>query len=319
MLVVFLAAALASWLTLGRILPKLLAAGMSGKDMHKHGLPERPGMGGIAIVVGFVGAVLVGLALENVFGLQLRLAEMLAALLTVCIVAIIGIFDDVFDMSQRTKALLPLAAAVPLVAVAVASGHYSITIPFIATINFGLFYPLLLIPLAVAVCSNLTNMLAGWNGTEAGLGVVMFATLALVAYTNGQLEMSVLCVAMVGALLGFLPYNWFPARVFIDDVGTLSIGAALAAAVIVSDLKSAGAILVIPFVVDFFLKLANRFPKSFSELGADGKLHAPRGKLRGLGDLVLRITGGLTERNLTLALMGIEMVFAIIVLVLYLR
>ncbi|VVB56765.1 Phospho-N-acetylmuramoyl-pentapeptide-transferase [uncultured archaeon] len=292
---------------------------MTGQDMHKPGRPEKPGMGGIAMVVGFVGAVLAGLVLHSFFGFQLHLTEVLAALLTVCIVAIIGIFDDMFDMAQRTKALLPLAAAVPLVAVAVAGGHNAIAIPFVGTIDFGLAYPLLLVPLAVAVCSNLTNMLAGWNGTEAGLGLVMFATLAIVAYAHGQVEMTVLCVAMVGALLGFIPYNWYPARVFIDDVGTLSIGAALAAAVIVSDLKSAGAILTIPFVIDFFIKAANGFPKSFSELGADGKLHAPKGKIRGLGDLVLRVSGGLSERNLTLALIGIECVFAVIVLALYLK
>ncbi|VVC02392.1 Phospho-N-acetylmuramoyl-pentapeptide-transferase [uncultured archaeon] len=292
---------------------------MVGKDMHKAGLPEKPGMGGIAIVVGFIGAALVGLVLHAFFGFQFQLAGVLAALLTVCIVAIIGIFDDVFDMAQVTKAWLPLAAAVPLVAVAMAGGHNAISIPFVGSIDFGLLYPLALIPLAVAVCSNLTNMLAGWNGSEAGMGVVMFATLLIVAITNGQIEMMVLCAAMLGALIGFLPYNWFPARVFIDDVGTLSIGAALAAAVIISDLKSAGAILAIPYVVDFFLKAANKFPKTFSEVGADGKLHAPGGKTRGLGDLVLNVTGGLTERNLSLALIGIELVFAVIVLALYLK
>jgi len=317
--VVFLAAAAASYLTLGRIIPKLVNAGMVGKDMHKAGLPEKPGMGGIAIVVGFVGATIVGLMLHAFFGLAFNLAAVLAALLTVSIVAIIGIFDDVFDMAQSTKALLPLAAAVPLVAVAMMGGPNPIAIPFVGIIDFGLLYPLLLIPLAVAVCSNLTNMLAGWNGSEAGMGVVIFATLALVAFVHAQTEMAILCVAMLGALLGFLPYNWFPARVFIDDVGTLSIGAALAAAVIVSEYKSAGAILVIPYVIDFFLKAANGFPKTFSLLGEDGKLHAPKGKTRGLGDLILNVTGGLTERNLTLALIGIECVFALIVLALYLK
>ncbi|MCL6088809.1 MAG: hypothetical protein M1530_01440 [Candidatus Marsarchaeota archaeon] len=319
LILVMLVAAAVSYLTLWRIIPKLKASGMTGKDMHKSGMPEKPGMGGIAIVIGFVGAALAGLALHAFFSFPLQLAGVLAALLTVCIVAIIGIFDDLFDMSQLTKALLPLAASVPLVVVAMAAGHNAIAIPFIGSIDFGLLYPLLLIPLAVAVCSNLTNMLAGWNGSEAGMGAVMFACLALVAFVHGQTEMALLSMAMLGALIGFLPHNWFPARVFIDDVGTLSIGAALAAAVIVSEFKSAGAILVIPFVVDFFLKALNRFPKTFSELGEDGKLHAPKGKTRGLGDLILNLTGGLSERNLALALMGIEAVFALVVLALYLK
>lgn len=302
-----------------KVMAKSRAAGMTGKDMHKADRPEVPEMGGIAIVAGFIGAALVGLVLNTAFRLQLGLTETIAALLTVCIVAVIGIFDDVFDMRQLTKTLLPLAASVPLVVVAVAAGHNAISIPFIGSIDFGIAYPLLLIPLAVAVCSNLTNMLAGYNGLEAGMGAVMFATLSIVALMHGQAEMTILCLAMLGALLGFIPSNWYPAKVFIGDVGTFSIGAALAAAVIISDLKSAGAILVIPFVVDFFLKALNGFPKSFAELGADGKLRAPKGKIRGLADLVLSVSGGLGERALVLRLLAIEAVFALIVLALYVK
>lgn len=302
-----------------KVMAKSRAAGMTGQDMHKAGHPEVPEMGGIAIVAGFIGAALVGLVLNTAFRLELGLTETIAALLTVCIVAVIGIFDDVFDMRQLTKTLLPLAASVPLVVVAVAAGHNAISIPFIGAIDFGLAYPLLLIPLAVAVCSNLTNMLAGYNGLEAGMGAVMFATLSIVALMYGQVEMTILCLAMLGALLGFLPFNWYPARVFIGDVGTFAIGAALAAAVIISDLKSAGAILAIPFVIDFFLKAANGFPKSFAELGADGKLRPPAGKIRGLADLVLSVSGGLSEKALVLRLLAIEAVFALIVLALYVK
>lgn len=302
-----------------KAMAKARAAGMTGKDMHKPDKPEVPEMGGIAIAAGFIGAVLLGLALNTALHLQLGTTEVIAALLTVCIVAIIGMLDDIFDMAQLTKTLLPLAASVPLVVVALAAGHNAIAIPFIGSIDFGLAYPLLLIPLAVAVCSNLTNMLAGYNGLEAGLGAVMFATLSIVALVHGQTEMTILCLAMLGALLGFLPSNWFPAKVFIGDVGTFSIGAALAAAVIISDLKSAGAILVIPFVVDFFLKAASGFPKSFADVGADGKLRAPKGKIRGLADLVLSVSGGLSEKALVMRLLAIEAVFALIVLALYVK
>ncbi len=302
-----------------KVMAKARAAGMTGQDMHKADKPDVPEMGGIAIAAGFIGAVLLGLVLNTVLHLQLGVMEMIAALLTVCIVAIIGILDDMFDMRQLTKTLLPLAASVPLVVVALAAGQNSISIPFIGAIDFGIAYPLLLIPLAVAVCSNLTNMLAGYNGLEAGMGAIMFATLSVVALVHGQAEMTILSLAMLGALLGFLPFNWFPAKVFIGDVGTFSIGAALAASVIISDLKSAGAILVIPFVVDFFLKAANRFPKSFAEIGPNNRLYAPKGKVRGLADLVLLVADGLSEKALVMRLLAIEAVFALIVLALYVK
>ena len=288
-----------------------------GPDMHKSGKPAVPEMGGIAVVAGFVGAALVGICLHTFFGFQFGLAAVLAALLAVTITALIGLYDDMFDMRQWVKAVLPLMAAVPLMAVEMTGGHSVISIPFLGMVQFGIFYPLLLIPLAIAVCSNLTNMMAGFNGMEAGLGIIMFATLAVVAFLNGQAEMTVLCVAMLGALFGFIPFNWYPAKVFIGDVGTFSIGAALAAAVIISNLKAAGAILVIPFVVDWFLKAASKFPKTVVELGKDGKLHAPPGRPRGMADLILKVSGGLTEPGLTMAFLGIELVFAAVVLLMY--
>ncbi len=289
---------------------------MLGKDMHKSGEVRVPEMGGIAIVVGFTGAAFLGIFLQLFFNLQFHLSYILAALLTITIVAIIGIFDDLFDMSQHVKAFLPLAAAMPLVAIAVSRGVNTIFIPFIGVVDFGLLYPFLLVPVAVAVCSNLTNMMAGFNGLEAGMGLIIFSTLALVALSHAQIEMAFISACMMGALTGFLLFNWYPAKVFIGDVGTLSIGAALAAAVILSDYKAAGAILVIPYVVDFFIKLANKFPKSFAEY-RNGKLYTPRGQVKGLNHLILNLFGGLSEKQLVYVFFGIELVFSAIVLALY--
>jgi len=71
-----------------------------------------------------------------------------------------------------------------------------------------------------------------------------------------------------------------------------------------------------PFIVDWFIKAYNKFPKSFAIL-KDGKLYAPEGKIRGLVDLVLKIFGGMRERNLVLCLLGIEAVIAVIVVVVF--
>lgn len=299
-----------------KVMPKLRSAGIVGKDMHKAEKPEIPEMGGVSIVAGYVGAVLFGIALNAFFGFSFRIPEVFAALIAALIVAIIGVFDDMLDIAQRTKALLPLVAAVPLIAVEVFGGNNSIALPLLGMVDFGIAYPLLLVPLAIAVCSNLTNMLAGYNGLEAGLGAIIFAAISIIAFTNGQAELTLISIAMLGALLGFLPFNAYPAKVFIGDVGALTIGAALASGVIVSALKSAGAILMIPFVLDFFLKAANGFPKSFAELRA-GKLHAPHGKIRGLADLVLTVRGGLSEKQVTYSLYAIEIVFALIAIAMY--
>lgn len=315
---VFLVAFLASMSVLPSVMRKLTASGIIGKDINKPGKPEVPEMGGIVIVIGFVAGVLFAIAINTFFyNSDLFSSDsILAALATVLIMALIGIFDDLFDMRQWVKALLPLAAAIPLMALQV--GVTTMHIPFIGTVDFGIFYALLLVPLGVAVTSNLTNMLAGFNGCEAGMGIVMMAALSTIALTNGRIEMAVLSLSLLGALLAFIRFNWYPAKLFIGDIGTLSIGAVLASAVIVGNLESAGAILVIPFVIDFFIKLPNRFPKTFGEF-RNGKLYAPGGKAMGLGQLIMKLNGGISERNLTITLILTEAFFAMIAILLYAR
>jgi len=313
--VVFLCAFVATFVSMPMLIRKLKAAGMVGKDMNKPGKPDVVEMGGLGVLVGVLAALLVAIALQTFGSLEFNLISVLAALVTMLIIALIGIFDDLFEIPQALKALLPLLAALPLVAV-MAAGSTAMHLPFIGAVDFGIWYVILLIPLAIAVCSNLTNMLAGFNGLESGMGIIMFATMAFVAIRNGSTELALISLAMLGSLLAFIHFNWSPARAFMGDIGTLSIGTALATGVIVGNLESAGAILTIPFVIDFFIKAANGFPKTFGELRG-GKLYPPEGRVKGLVQLVMKLANGISEVNLVLVLLGVELVFAVIVILLY--
>jgi len=258
------------------------------------------------------------MAMKTFLGYSLSLDDIMAAMLTMAIIALIGIFDDLFDMRKDVKALLPMVAALPLVALA-AAGSTTVSLPFMGSFDFGIFYIIVLIPLGVTVAANLTNMLAGFNGMEAGMGSVIFACVALLAVANGSTEMGLISAAMLGALLAFLRFNWYPAKVFIGDIGTLLIGGALAVAVIVGNLESAGAILVIPYLADFVIKACNRFPSTgwWGECGKDGKLRTPGGKVRGLCQLVMKVSGGISERGLVLLFIGAEVLFALLAILLY--
>ncbi len=312
---VFLCAFAATFISMPILIRKLKAAGMVGKDMNKPGKPEAVEMGGLGVLVGLLAALLLAIGLQTFGNLEFNLINVLAALVTMLIIALIGIFDDLFEIPQALKAFLPLLAATPLVAV-MAAGSTAMHLPFIGIVDFGIWYVVLLIPLAIAVCSNLTNMLAGFNGLESGMGIIMFATMAFVAMMNGSIELALISIAMLGSLLAFINFNWSPARAFMGDIGTLSIGTALATSVIIGNLESAGAILVIPFVIDFFIKAANGFPKTFGELRGR-KLYPPGGKVKGLVHLVMKLANGITEVNLVLVLLALESVFAIIVILLY--
>jgi UDP-N-acetylglucosamine--dolichyl-phosphate N-acetylglucosaminephosphotransferase len=307
-----------TYLALPVIIRKMKIAGIAGKDVNKQNRPEVAEMGGLAIVMGAIGGLLLAIALRTFFGYQFDLVGMLAAMLTMAIIALIGIFDDLFDMRKDIKAFLPMVAALPLVAVA-AAGSTAINLPVFGQVDFGVFYIIMLIPLGVTVSANLTNMLAGFNAMEAGMGAVIFATTLLLAVAHGSFEMALLSAAMLGALLAFLRFNWYPARIFIGDIGTLLIGAALAAAVIIGNIESAGAILVIPYLIDFFIKSFNRFPSTdwWGEPDKNGKLHPVGGKVRGLAQLVMKYSGGITERRLVLAFIAAEVLCALFAIMLY--
>ncbi len=314
---VFLCSVALTWFSLPFIIRKLSASGMVGKDVNKEGTPEVPEMGGLAIIMGAIGSLLFAIALHTFLGYPLKLPEMLAAMLTMTIIALVGVFDDLFDMRKDIKTILPMAAALPLVAVS-AAGSTEIAVPLIGAIDFGFFYIFLLIPLGVTVASNLTNMLAGFNGMEAGMGAVMFAAILFLSFAAGSVEMGALSAAMLGALLVFFRFSWYPAKVFIGDVGNLAIGAALASAVIIGNLESAGAILVIPYLFDFAIKAYNRFPstKWWGELRG-GKLYPVEGKVRGAAQLVMRLSGGITEKRLVLCFIAAEALCALLAILFY--
>jgi len=229
--------------------------------------------------------------------------------------AVIGLIDDLLLIRQHVKALLPLFASLPLVAVR--AGVTRMDLPFFGLVEFRFLYPLLLVPLAITGASNATNMLAGFNGLEAGLGVVMCATVGLVAYLRGSTEAVIISFAMLGALLAFLRYNWYPARILIGDIGTLTIGAVVASSVIVGNIERVGIILIIPFFIEFFLKLRGKFKQQSWCRVREGKLVCERkGEVYGLGRLVMHLSGGISERNLVLVLIFVEVVFALVALAL---
>ncbi len=113
--------------------------------------------------------------------------------------------------------------------------------------------------------SNAANLTDGVDGLAAGIGAIGFATLAVFAYVSGRIdtsnylqifylvnagELTVFCAAMVGALIGFLWYNAYPARVFMGDTGSLAIGGAMGAVAIL--LKSEFLLLFTAFI--FFVE-----------------------------------------------------------------
>ncbi|WP_379967038.1 phospho-N-acetylmuramoyl-pentapeptide-transferase [Ectobacillus sp. sgz5001026] len=96
-------------------------------------------------------------------------------------------------------------------------------------LGFGYFFLILFL---LVGASNAVNLTDGLDGLLAGTSAVAFGAYAILAFYQGQYEVSVFCMAIVGAVLGFLVFNAHPAKVFMGDTGSLALGGAIAAAAI---------------------------------------------------------------------------------------
>jgi len=287
------------------LIPELARIGMTGADENKAGGPRVPEMGGLAILAGFGVAALAAVFYSTFIDGSADAVIILSVLAAVLIVGVVGVADDLFGLPQKTKALLPALAAVPLIAMRV--GFTSMNVPFFGMVDFGLVYVFVFVPLAVAACSNLTNMVAGFNGLEAGLGAMALVVLGVLVQSP---EAQAIAFSMAGALAGFCVLNAYPARVFPGDVGTLPIGTAIAAVVILGNIEAAGVMVMALYMVDFVLKAVNGFPHTNQELRG-GLLFPKGGRVVAVAQVPMALLGGIGERDLVRLLLCLQFVVCV--------
>lgn len=294
-------------------------AGLVGKDMNKAGRPDVAEIGGIPLVGGFVAGALVYIGLSTFYFKQNGfLIYLLASLLTVLSTTVVGIVDDILrwkiGLKQWQKPLLTLPAALPIMAVN--AGQSTMVLPFLGNVDFGILYPLIIIPLGIAGAANGFNMLAGYNGLEAGLGVIILSTLGLVSWKTGNAWVTMLAFSMVFALLAFLRYNWHPARVFPGDTMTYSVGALIATIAIFGNLEKIAIFLFIPYFLDFLLPLRKNLKvEAFAKPNPDGSLEMPYDGIYDMAHaslfLLKRLKAKVYERDVVILLLSVEVLLAL--------
>ncbi len=280
--------------------------GITGVDIHKADGPLRAEMGGLAVIIalGAGSAVLAALdGMRNVlFG---------AGLSAIMLTALIGVLDDRFEIRQRYKPFLIALASTPLVAALI--DRQTIYFPLVGDIRFGILYPLLIVPLALTTSANFANMLAGFNGLEAGMASISISALTLLCAIRGSWEMAALGALVVVGYLGFLKVNWYPAKIFPGDSGTLLYGAAVAVIGLVSRLEFAAIVVSLPAALDFTLKTLSKRPFSQRKLfgdtkvGHDGTMLPP--SYPALAHAFMRVAS-VSEKQLVVSLLAMEAVFS---------
>ena len=191
-----------------------------------------PTMGGLLIMV----SVVVPFLILGQFN-----TETLAVIGTMLASAALGFADDwikithkrSLGVSGRTKLLVQLLIAIGLWYVATHTGpHLSDTVRFRisdASVNIGYAYPVLIF-LVLAGATNGVNLTDGLDGLAAGCAAIVLLTYTAMTFiTTGQDDLALVCCCLVGACIGFLWFNSFPAGIFMGDTGSLGLGGAIAA------------------------------------------------------------------------------------------
>ena len=191
-----------------------------------------PTMGGILFIFAIT---LVDLIYGGIKGL---LSPSLLILLFVLVFfGLLGMFDDSIKIFKRQneglkawqKMLGQIVISVIFAIVYISEGFpMAIKIPFAGDLNLSYLYILFVIFWLVGF-SNAVNLTDGLDGLVSGLGIIAFTAYAIIANAQGQTDVMVFCITVVGALIGFFIFNHKPAKIFMGDMGSLALGGAIAA------------------------------------------------------------------------------------------
>ena len=295
----------------------LKSIGLVVKDQNKENKPLIPVSGGLVVLAGLMAGLMSYIFIQTFFYKNTSpLMIVLASTTSLFLVTLIGFLDDLLIMESKDKSmglkqwqkpLLTVVGAVPLMVIH--AGNSTMWVPFLGEVQFGLIYPLILIPIIFVGASNMVNMLAGFNGLETGLGLIYIGNLGLFAYVNDRTTASLIAAIMFASLLGFYYYNRFPAKIFPGDSLTYLLGGTLAVIAIVGNIEKAALIMSVPFFVEFILKARGRFQKQSYGTCENGKLKSLYTKVYSIPHFFTSKCI-FTERQVVYLVMIIELVFA---------
>jgi len=291
-------------------------------DLHKEGKPKVANSGGIPVALSLIAGLMFFIAAQTfIFNVTDHMIYLFASILTILLITVIGFFDDLnrnevvngkrtirSGLGQWQKPIWTLAAAVPLMVVS--AGVQEMYVPFIGSINFGIFYPLVLIPIGVVGAANAVNLLGGFNGSEAGMGIVYCTALGIYALMHNEIVSAAIFFATAASLLGFLAFNWPPAKMLSGDSLTYCLGAVVASGVIIGNMERAGVIALAPFFIELALKLRSRLKAScLGVLQKDGTIKAPSDEIYSWTHIIMK-AGEFTEKQISMILILIQLVFS---------
>ncbi len=236
----------ASAVAVPSIIERCKERGFMAEDAHRR--VKVPYLGGLGILLGFLS----GMAVTGFLGGDPEVC--LASTLSGALGGLLGLSDDLFRLSKRDLVLLSTLAGVPVVSFRIGNPY----VYMFGKLDLGIVF-WTLVPLGFCYLMNAVNIYAGFNGMEAGCGLVTSTSLMICSMIYGSWNSALELAALSGALGAFLLWNRYPARIFPGNSGTYLIGAVRAAAIVAGTIEAAGLIATMPYFINFLIRLKNRF------------------------------------------------------------
>lgn len=250
-----------------RSIQKLKKAGFIARDMYKVKTPEiATNAGLILLFISSVSLLITPLLFRFLSYFSAFDGEMdyhvkgLVVVMVVSIFAIYGLIDDLVDVGRKLKIIFPLFFSLPL---SYSMSIETFNIPFIGKVfvDKEIFEAILLediirflfVPVYIMVVSNLVNMHSGYNGLQSGLSAILIITLLLKSIQEGIFEIVEVGVFFLGSIIGFLYYNFYPARAFEGNIGSLLYGSLIGCLIVVQQEWFFGFFILIPHTFNFLL------------------------------------------------------------------
>ena len=225
------------------------------KDKRRMHKKEMPKFGGPAVILGFLVSVtylIIVMSMEhtiNLFDTEQYGMKLLGMFFGILVISIVCIVDDIKTIKPWMKLLGQTIAAIIVVSFGVRISD--ISLPFL---NFSEINEIISIVITIGWIigvTNAINLIDGLDGLSSGISVISAVSLLIIFVLNGSPLISiVLITALAGALVGFLPFNFAPAKTFIGDTGSNFLGFMLSVVSILGVAKTyTAAVIVLPVIV----------------------------------------------------------------------
>ena len=218
----------------------------SERKVHQNVMPR---LGGLAIFI----AVIAGYFVAGLYE-----AKITGIMVGALIIIVLGIIDDKYEISAKIKLLGQILAACAVMGSGLTIDV--LNIPFIGVFELGIFSYVITLFWILAI-TNAINLIDGLDGLSAGISSIVFASIAFLAFTGDKMLILTLSLILLGSTLGFLFHNFYPAKIFMGDTGSMFLGYAISILSLLGLYKS---VTLFSFVVPIMILGVPIFDTSFA-------------------------------------------------------